>query len=817
MRLNFVRLRSASSSVFGLLAAMAACSALAELDLRNASVDHLDNGLTVIILEDQNFPVVSVQMLYRIGARDEVTGKTGLAHFVEHMAFRDSENFPDTGLASSVYAVGGEWHGYTWTDQTTYFATAPKEHLDLLLRIEADRMSRLTIAPKNIEPERGAVLAEMHMYENAPSSMLIDALMFTSFLAHPYRNNTIGWESDIDNLQHQDVVDFYKKHYYPANGVLAIVGDIDRARTMARVDELFGDFAGKEPTPLPVTIEPPQDGERRITLHGDTNARQFVIGYRAPSVSHPDFATFLVLQELLGGGSGVSFLQNDWGAPVRDESLLAGAADDLTTWFPPSAQDYIFVIGGSADGRFSESAIEKEIEDRVAMARQRLVHESTLSDAISRSLDELVFDVETTEDAAHQLASFDGLHALDKLMTLPQQIAAVTATEVQRVANTWLKPERRTIAWYLPRETAKEDTATTPAATINETDAMPLRSVDYEPSPPPSVRRLGGGIPVIVQPSDLSSSIQLQIVFRGHVEGAPGVSSDSPVNAHSSIAFRRRSGQLDDAIGKALESVRELTVVNSGIDTASTDPETRLKQTFDDYMRARDSAPHGSTIPKLIIVSGDVNSDTVVEALEQAFGVFEAASLDVPQIGRVGSGETSVRLGIPVAQAQLGYIVSAPGPNESAYEAVRILQYILSHGYEGRLGKEAITRRGLAYYIDSRYRSDGTNGWVTLGIGVDPQKVGALKLLLLQELQRLHDEPPTAAEIDEAKAYFLGRGQSAAQSNEELAKALARQWLWHGDVRINESLERRLAATSHRDVLDAIPAFIDGLTIVVAE
>ncbi len=99
--------------------------AAAYLDLAAAGVEQLDNGLTVIVLEDPSFPVVSVQMLYRSGAVDEVSGKTGLAHFLEHMAFRDSENFPDTGLVSSIYAVGGEWHGYTWLDQTTYFATVP--------------------------------------------------------------------------------------------------------------------------------------------------------------------------------------------------------------------------------------------------------------------------------------------------------------------------------------------------------------------------------------------------------------------------------------------------------------------------------------------------------------------------------------------------------------------------------------------------------------------------------------------------------------------------------------------------------------------
>ncbi len=221
-------------------ALFAAGTAQAGLDLRNATVAELGNGMVVILLEDRNFPVASVQMLYRVGARNETAGETGLAHFLEHMAFRASENFPDTALVSSIYASGGEWHGYTWLDQTTYFATVPKEQLDLLLQIEADRMRRLELAAADMDAERGAVLAEMHMYENSPTSMLLDAVMFAAFQAHPYRNNTIGWESDIENLPHAAVVDFYEQHYHPANAVLAVVGDFDSEAVLARIDELFG-------------------------------------------------------------------------------------------------------------------------------------------------------------------------------------------------------------------------------------------------------------------------------------------------------------------------------------------------------------------------------------------------------------------------------------------------------------------------------------------------------------------------------------------------------------------------------------------------
>jgi len=176
-----------------------------------------------------------------------------------------------------------------------------------------------------------------------------------------------------------------------------------------------------------------------------------------------------------------------------------------------------------------------------------------------------------------------------------------------------------------------------------------------------------------------------------------------------------------------------------------------------------------------------------------------------------------VNVGNPIAQAQLGYIVPAARPTETAAAAQQMLLYIVSHGYEGRLGKAAISERGLAYYIDSQYRSGGNDGWLTLAIGVDVDKLEALQALLQTELKRLVTEPPTPAEVEEAKAYLVGRARSAAQSNEELASALARQWLWYGETQTVMQLQQRLSKIDRQVVLDAVPAFIRGTTIVVTQ
>ena len=787
--------------------------ALAAIDLRNATVEVLDNGLTVILLEDRRFPVVSVQALYRVGARNEETGKTGLAHFLEHMAFRDSRHFPGTDIVGRIYAVGGEWHGYTWIDQTTYYSTVPREHVDLLLRIEADRMSGLELQPEDMDAERGAVLAELHMYENLPTSMLIDAVNFTSFLAHPYRNNTIGWESDLLSLGHADVVDFYQRHYHPANAVLAVVGDFERETVRERIDELFAPLARRPATPLPHTVEPPQQGLRRITLRASDSRRQFMIAYRAPSANSVDYAPFLVLQELLGGGSGVNFLQNDWGTPAGPDAPLFGVADDITTWFPPSAQPYVFIIGGRAPTGAETAAVEAGVEARVAALRGTLVDRAALASAVDRVHEALVRDVQTTEDAAHQLAFFAGLGALDTLLELPERVRAVTAADVQAVAQRYLDPSRRSIAWHLPGPeytptTAATATRTLPAA---KTPAPPGKKAN----PRPFARRLSGGLPVVGQVSDFSPLVELLVVLPS--TGVAGASGNEPILGHSSYRYSGSSGELESLVRAAAADLAAIESRKLPAATPSPDPATRLEQEFEVLLGSAERPPAASDAPALIAVAGDFDEDELFAGLERHFGEIAPGAAAVVEAPELPAGPRVVHLGRALAQAQLGYVARAPGPGEPLADASRLLLYVLSHDYEGRLGKKAISDSGLAYYIDSRYRSDGKNAWITLATGVDPEKLDQLEELFAAEIDRLLREPPTATELHEARQHQLGRRQSAAQSNAELTEQLAIDWLWHGRLRTAESIRQSLDAVDEAAIQEAALLLGRGIQVVVRE
>jgi len=812
----------------------------ARLDLAAATVEQLDNGLMVLVLEEPAFPLVSVQMLYRVGAKHEALGATGLAHFLEHMAFRSSENFPDTQLVSSIYAAGGEWHGYTWLDQTTYFATAPREQLDLLLRIEADRMARLLIPEADVRAEIGAVLTEMHGYENDPAAVLQDNVMYVSFLAHPYRNNTIGWESDVAGIRHAEVVDFYQQHYQPGNAVLAVVGDVGAADVIQQVRRLFGQLEGRAPTPDPRTLEPPQQGERRVRLSGSGERKHFRIAWRAPSVHSPDFAALLLLQEMLAGGSGVNFLQYDWGTPARADSPLGRVTEDIATWYPPSAQDYVFTVSGSLPAGADETALEASIQRSIEALGKRLetggpAAQQALQQARQAVRRALLFDVQTTEDAAHQLAFYCGMDALAVLTGLPQAIDRVATTDLQRVLAAWLGPAQRTIGWYVPElavagaadaETDPAAVAATPQAaaaafTPEAGSATPAESGTTGrasgPAPAATVSHLQNGTPLILQRSPLSPTLLLKVVVPGRLSLAGAkYRPDEPVEGVTSLDFQILPGELESTVEHLRDALGSGAAETLQTSAASNDPAERLEQHFNDLLGLSAAAANGRPLPLLFVVSGDIDPARAQPVLDKAFGEWPRASA-IPQaaLNRTGRLELESTLDSPVAQERLGYVARAPGPREPQAAAWWMALYLLSHGYEGRLGKEAISRRGLVYYIDSAYRSNGLGGWVTLSIGVDPAKLPAMRGLLRSELKRLLREPPSQAEVDEARRHLLGRFLSAAQSNDELADRLAREWLWYGRLPDYDALAARLDAVTRQDLLEILPAFTAGTLVAV--
>jgi len=789
---------------FLLAAALSAASAPAStaLDLTRASVSHLPDGLTVIMLEDHSFPLVSVQMLYKSGSAAEVTGKTGLAHFLEHLAFRGSQNFPQARATDLIYDAGGEWHGYTAMDQTTYFSTMPKGQLDLLLRIEADRMARVTIDPASIAAEKGAVITELHSYENDPASVLQEAVTRTALQAHPYGSPMAGYVSDVERLSADDARAYYASHYAPGNAVLVIVGDFAPAQARELVAKAFADVPARAVAAPNLTTEPPQRGERRTLLHGAVDKQYFQLAYPAPAASSPDFPAFMLLQQILSGGSGLNLHQTDWAptTPAVTGSLLFGTTDDIATWLPPTHEPFLFIIGGSIAAKSDDAALERDLEHRIGLLRDQPTSNARLAEARAAVTRAIADDVQTTEDAAHQLAFFEGVGALDQLLEMRQRLAAVTPADIQRVARAYLSPDRRTVGWMLPG--AVENL---PAATGN-----PKPATDRPGASPPAtsarqsqLRQLSGGLPAIVQANPLSDTVTIELLLSAPVDGG-AEPADLP-----GLGVITRTGPARD-LDKLIAGITA-TPPRAPAEIPSGDPATRLEQ----LIVGQITAP-SSTVPKplAVIVSGQINPDQAFGLLERQFGAVAPGNVP-PTPPRPTPRRIIETLPKPFAQGGLGYVVQGPTAGTRHAFAWRMLLYVLAHDYSGRLGNSAIRDKGLVYYIGGQLRTDGQRSWATLATGVDPGQADAMEAELKAQLARLATDPPTQAETDAARAHLLGRDLTAAQSNDELTAKLARQFVETAGLRSHEQLRAILDTITPADLAALAPLFANGTIIRV--
>ena len=794
-------------ATFAILAALGAAPAFAKLDLSKADISRMPNGLTVMILEDHTFPVVSVQALYMSGGRDEVAGKTGLAHFLEHLAFRASKNFPNGAATEAIYDGGGEWHGYTWIDQTTYFATMPSDGLDLLLRIEADRMARVTIDPAAISAEKGAVITEMHGYENDPGSVLLDAVTATAFQAHPYRNNTIGYESDVMALTLDDARAFHEQHYVPANAVLAIAGDVDPSAAKALVARYFQAIPARSAPTRRATTEPRQRGERQTLLSGTVGRQYFTIAYPAPAASNADVPAFLLLQQLVSGGSGLNFRQNDWGTPAAPGSLLHGVADDMATWFTPSADRYIFTIRGSLDPGADRASVLAGIGRRLETLRQSPPSPEQLAAAKRDVLQQLDFDVETTEDAAHQLAFMAGIGAYDMLIHLPQRVHAVSVDDIRRVASAYLDPTLRTVGWYVPGKAMNQDglgASAAAAPTLRQAGS----GTDSIATPLPERRDLHGGLPIVIQPNPRTDGLTVKLLMTAPVEG-----ESSPAEL-AGLGVIERSGSRDEIIALIAKVRTAANLPVAPVEVGGKDPDEMLEAMIASAMRLQRPA---TAMPLMLAVSGSVEPARVTSELERAFGGLTSASMlrPMPFSSQSQAAESVTTTDLPFAQGAVGYVVPAPSPASREGLAWRMLLYVLAHDYSGRLGRSAIADKGLTYFIDGSYRTNGQSSWICIKSGIDRDKANAFVEELRRQLALLVSQPPTDAEIDAARRHILGRDISAAQSNEELADKMVRQFVESGGIRSHAQLEAELSSVTRRDILDAIGLFGRGAILRV--
>src|SRR5579862_5038504 len=264
------------------------------------------NGLTVLLVPDHSAPVVTFQVTYRVGSRNEVTGTTGATHILEHMMFKGSEAFNDSrgnSIKQYLERVGGQFNANTAVDRTTYFATVGRSDLEGYVAIEADRMRHLWLHEADRQAEMTVVRNEYERGKNDPNNALLEEVTAAAYVALPYHHPTIGWKSDIEHVPIEKLHEFYDTFYWPNNATVTVVGDVQPAAALALVKKYYGAYP-HSPQPIPViyTEEPPQTGARRVIVTRPGELGTVVIAHKVPNGRDADIPALEMLDAILSSG-----------------------------------------------------------------------------------------------------------------------------------------------------------------------------------------------------------------------------------------------------------------------------------------------------------------------------------------------------------------------------------------------------------------------------------------------------------------------------------------------------------------------------------
>ena len=418
---------------------------------------YLDNGLKVLLKEDHSSPVVSVGLWLRVGSQDSGLGTSGISHFVEHLTLSSGNPSSATDRPWIVRHAAGLLQGYTFLDQTAYFASVVKSELDDLLKLAARRLRHERFESGRIELERGLVIAELLRREDDSRLALDWEVATTALKRHPYRWPAGGWVPDVEQMNGSRLWDHYRRYYTPANAILVLVGDIDVDRAMRAVRRRFGVIPRRPAPPRVPLSEPEQRGERRLRLTGPGSVPYLQMAFRAPGVHQNDLYGLWVLDAMLCRAKdrsvGLDSLQESaartsrlYGALV-DSGIATHVHSSLHATRHPYLYKLLVTLPDSSHFELAEEMLDHELE----RLRNGEFSDDDLDRARRQIKTRFLLDRNSVGKLAHQLGTFESIASFQILQRMEERIDGVSRADLQRVARPIFSKEARTVGWYLPR------------------------------------------------------------------------------------------------------------------------------------------------------------------------------------------------------------------------------------------------------------------------------------------------------------------------------------------------------------------------------
>jgi zinc protease len=410
--------------------------------------------MLVLLKEARGAPVATSWIWYRVGSRNEPVGKAGISHWVEHMLFKGTPQIPAGELDRLVARNGGVFNGFTWIDYTAYYETLPADRIELGLQIESDRMANALFDAEEVDSERTVIISELEGYANEPETWLDEALKAAAFAQHPYRHPVIGYKADLEAMTRDDLYRHYQTFYMPNNAVLVLVGDFE-ADAMLRLSERhFASLPAGPPLPEPPAPEPEPAAERRAIVRRPGPAAYVQIGYLAPDCRSRDFAPMAVLDAALSGAKSLTFMgggaQTNRSARLYRSLVEGGQAASAWSVATPSRDSYLFELGATASDGVGPEAIEAALIAEVTKIQQDGIAEAELARVRKQLRAQVAYGSESVTNQALQLGMWETIDSYRRVDTLADELAAVSADDVRRVAQTYLTAARRTVGHFVP-------------------------------------------------------------------------------------------------------------------------------------------------------------------------------------------------------------------------------------------------------------------------------------------------------------------------------------------------------------------------------
>ncbi len=421
----------------------------------------LPNGLQVILREDHGTPLASFWVWYRVGSRNETPGLTGLSHWVEHMQFKGTPTLAKGQIFRDVARHGGVLNAMTSNDWTTYFETLPVDQFDLSLAIESDRMVNSLFDPSETESERTVILSERQGAENRPTYLLNEEVIGAAFRSHPYRHMVIGHEADLRAISRDDLFAHYQRYYVPNNAFITAVGDFDAEVLLTRIERSFGSIPSGSIPPVVRIAEPPRLADHRLTLRRPAPTAYLRMAFPTPAARHPDTGALLVADAILSGAKGMGF--GGGGTMGRSSRLYralvaSGLARGAGSEFDLYLDPYLLVVGVTALPGVEPERIENVVDAELARLRDDLVSPEEMARAMKQVRAQYVYSADGVTNQAFWLGQMEIVDRHDRVDRFVDDMAGVTAAEVQRVARTYLTPDSRIVGWLLPSADGDGDT-----------------------------------------------------------------------------------------------------------------------------------------------------------------------------------------------------------------------------------------------------------------------------------------------------------------------------------------------------------------------